>query len=172
MEGTGMTMKKISPLELVENPFRLIGKDWTLITAEKKGKVNTMTASGGGVGVLWKKNVVFVFVRHSRHTFGFMEAADTFSLTFFPEDKRKMLSYCGAVSGRDEDKVAASGLTVLHEEGTPYFKEARLAVLCRKLYAQDIAADAFADRAILPECYGDNDFHRMYVGEILSVLTQ
>ena len=34
----------------IENPFTLIGKQWMLITAEKEGKVNTMTASWGGLG--------------------------------------------------------------------------------------------------------------------------
>ncbi len=165
-------LKELSPLELRENPFQLIGKEWALITAEKEGKVNTMTASWGGMGVLWKKNVVFVFVRHARHTFGFMEAADTFSLTFFPEEYRKTLAYCGSVSGRDEDKIAASGLTVLRHQGTPYFEEARLVLLCRKLYAQDLDPDRFVDREILPACYGDEDYHRVYVGEILTALSR
>ena len=69
----------IQPEQLERSPFQMIGKDWMLITAEKEGKVNTMTASWGGMGVLWRRNVVFVFVHHSRHTYGFLEAADGFS---------------------------------------------------------------------------------------------
>lgn len=102
----------IQPEQLERSPFQMIGKDWMLITAEKEGKVNTMTASWGGMGVLWRRNVVFVFVRHSRHTYGFLEAADGFSCTFYPEQYRQALSYCGTVSGRDEDKIAHCGFTV------------------------------------------------------------
>ena len=167
-----MDWKNISPLELNESIFRLIGKDWMLITAEKDGKANTMTASWGGAGVLWGKNVVFAFVRHSRHTLGFMDAADRFSLTFFPEEKRQTLAYCGKVSGRDADKIAVSGLTLIHQEGAPCFEEARLIISCRKLYAQDIVPEAFVDADLLPAWYGDSDFHRMYVGEVLSVLSR
>lgn len=52
------------PVELLDfNPFNKIGKEWMLITAGDKEKANTMTASWGGVGVLWGKNVVYAFVR-------------------------------------------------------------------------------------------------------------
>lgn len=47
--------KTITPEEITTNPFRLIGKEWMLVTAEMNGKANTMTASWGGVGVLWNK---------------------------------------------------------------------------------------------------------------------
>ena len=167
-----MEFKKLQPLELSENPFQLIGKDWALITTEAEGKANTMTASWGGVGVLWNKNVVFAFVRHSRYTYSLLEKSDTFSLTFYPEEKRSMLAYCGKISGRDEDKIAKSGLTLLHEDGIPYFEEAKLAILCKKLYYQDIEPKGFIDEAILPASYGDQDFHRMYVGEIKAILTK
>ena len=36
----------------------MIGKDWLLITAEKEGIANTMTASWGGLGVIWGKNTI------------------------------------------------------------------------------------------------------------------
>ena len=167
-----MNFIKLDPLNLTENPFHLIGKDWALITAEAEGKVNTMTASWGGVGVLWNKNVVFAFVRHSRYTFELLEKTNSFSLTFYPEEKRPMLAYCGKASGRNEDKISKSGLTLLHEEGIPYFEEAKLAVLCKKLYWQDIEPENFIETGILPACYNTQDFHRMYVGEIQSILTR
>ena len=43
------------------NPFKMIGKDWMLVTAGNEEKANTMTASWGGVGVMWGKNVAYVF---------------------------------------------------------------------------------------------------------------
>ena len=50
-------MREIDVKELQKNPFSMIGEEWMLITAEKEGKINTMTASWGGVGVLWGKDV-------------------------------------------------------------------------------------------------------------------
>ncbi len=74
-----------------------------LITAEKSsGEVNTMTASWGGLGVLWRKNVAFIFIRPQCFTKGFIVEAERFSLTFFNESYRKQLGYLGTASGRDE----------------------------------------------------------------------
>jgi flavin reductase (DIM6/NTAB) family NADH-FMN oxidoreductase RutF len=45
-----------------------------LLTAiNEKGEINTMTVSWGGAGILWGKQVAFVFVRPQRHTFSFTE---------------------------------------------------------------------------------------------------
>ena len=65
-------MNEISPNALSKTPFEMIGKDWMLLTAGNSDKYNTMTASWGGLGVLWNKNVVFAFVRPQRFTFDFM----------------------------------------------------------------------------------------------------
>ncbi|MES9144000.1 hypothetical protein ABEP44_12785, partial [Cutibacterium acnes] len=58
---------EIKPEELNQSPFKLIGSDWTLITAEKEGKANTMTASWGGLGVMWGKNVAYIVIRPQRY---------------------------------------------------------------------------------------------------------
>ena len=58
-------MKSIKPEELEKNVFHMIGKEWLLVTAEKEGKVNTMTASWGGLGVMWGKNVAYIVLRPS-----------------------------------------------------------------------------------------------------------
>ena len=78
------------PIDTVEiNPFKLIGKNWGVITAEKDGKINAMTASWGGMGVLWNKNVMNIYVRESRYTKEFLDAGDLFSVTFFDEKYRR-----------------------------------------------------------------------------------
>ena len=52
------------PIDKMEfNPFTKIGKEWALVSAGDKTRCNTMTVSWGGVGVLWGKNVVFIFIR-------------------------------------------------------------------------------------------------------------
>ena len=85
------TFKKISPTEIPRNPIDMISNDWMLVSSEKEGKVNTMTASWGGVGFLWGKNIAIIFIRPQRHTKQFIDSSDTFSLTFFDKKYREDL---------------------------------------------------------------------------------
>jgi len=167
------TFRDIKPENFTENTFRLINKDWMLITAEKGGRVNTMTASWGGFGILWNKNVAFIFVRKSRFTKEFIDGSSTFSLSVLDHQKyAKVLSYLGTVSGRDEDKTAKSGLTVVHSDGTPYFDEASAVVICKKLCRQPILPENFVSPDIDGSYYADKDYHDMYVGEIAQLLVR
>lgn len=160
---------ELDPLELQDNMFRRIGREWMLITAGKPEKFNTMTASWGGVGVLWNANVTFSFVRPSRYTYTFMEQEKYYTLSFFGADCRRALQFCGSKSGRDVDKVAETGLTPVFDAPAPYFAEAELVLVCRKLYTQDLDTDRLLDPALMAN-YKDGDVHRMYVGEITKVL--
>ncbi|MDD2496094.1 MAG: flavin reductase family protein [Tissierellia bacterium] len=164
--------KEIKPIELNENTFKIIGKDAMLITAEKDGKINTMTASWGGLGVLWSMEVVFIFVRPQRYTKEFIEANDYFSLSFLGENYKKQLGYLGTVSGRDEDKIANSGLTLNNNENAPYFDESNKVIICKKLYEQDLKEEFFIDKSIIDKSYPDKDFHTVYVGKIEKVLVK
>ena len=102
---------EINPDKFIQSPFHLIGKVWQLIAAEKDGKVNAMTASWGGLGVMWGKNAAYIVIRPQRYTKEFVDTAETFSLSFFGDCYRDMLTYMGTVSGRNEDKIAETGLT-------------------------------------------------------------
>jgi hypothetical protein len=163
--------------QLPDNPFQLIGHDWALLTAEKEGVANTMTVAWGGLGVMYAKPVIFVAVRPERHTFGFVEAADSFSLTFFDESRRKTLGYCGTVSGRDEDKIAKVGFTLLHEEGVPYFKECRMALICKNIMAPVFRPEHLRDQDFAKFYGGSNDksglgggYHTLYIAQIGKAL--
>ena len=103
--------KTVEIKDLQFNPFTLIDKEWMLITAGNEQKCNTMTASWGGLGELWKHYVSFIFVRPQRYTLEFIEKEDHYSLCFFDESYRKALSFCGSHSGRDYDKCKETGLT-------------------------------------------------------------
>ncbi len=166
-----MGFREIKPEHLPDNPFKLIGSDWMLITAGTVQKFNTMTASWGGLGILWERKVAYIFIRPTRYTYEFMEQTSQFTLSFFEEAQRTALQYCGTHSGRDGDKVKAAGLTAVHDGGCIYFGEARLVLSCRKLYQQDIAPANFLDPAI-DGMYPRKDYHRMYVGEIVKCLGQ
>lgn len=164
--------REINPKELQDNPFQMIGGDWLLVTAEKDGKANTMTASWGGVGVMWGKNVAYIVIRPQRYTKEFIDGADTLSLSVLPEGNRKIYNYLGTVSGRDEDKIAVSGLSVAHESDTPYFEEAKRVLICKKLFAQPFEPEAFLDESILDRWYTDKDYHTLYICEIEKVLVK
>jgi flavin reductase (DIM6/NTAB) family NADH-FMN oxidoreductase RutF len=161
---------KINPEEIEDNIFRLIGRDWMLLSAGNVNDFNTMTASWGGAGFLWNRPVCTVYVRPQRFTYSFIEKNDCFTLSFFDEKYRDALKLCGAKSGRDTDKVKESGLTVLQSDNKSiYFAEARLMIECRKIYYQDIDPDNFIDDSIKSN-YMKNDYHRMYIGEVINTL--
>ena len=164
-------MREIEPSALDKNVFKLVGEDWMLVTAGGPDKLNTMTASWGGLGVIWGEPAATVYIRPQRYTKEFVDAHDTFTLSFFDGGWRKQLSYLGTVSGRDEDKVAKAGLTVVHDGETPYFEEARLTLIGRKLYAQDMKEACFMDSVQPERWYPEKDFHTLYVIELEKILS-
>ncbi len=164
-------MKAIDPKTLDQNVFSAIGDAWMLLTAGDKNKANTMTASWGGMGVLWGKNVVTVYVRPQRYTYEFMEKGDYFTVAFCGEEHRDALKLCGAKSGREVDKAQACGFTTAYGPGdAPYFQEAKLVFVCKKLYFDDIEPAHFLNGDIDGRNYPGKDYHRMYIGEIVEVL--
>ena len=87
------------------------------------------------------------------------------------EEYRKALTLCGSKSGRDIDKIKECGLTVSASAGNaPYFQEADLVLVCRKLYWQDIDPAHFLDPDLDGRWYPEKDYHRMYIGEIVETL--
>lgn len=153
--------------------FERLSKKWMLVTAGTIEKCNTMTASWGGVGVLWHKSVVTIYVRPERYTYEFIEKEDYFTVSFFDDEYRDALKKCGTTSGRDVDKVRECGFTMqTAETGGVYFEQAKLVLVCRKRYAQDM------DPSLLiglnpSDYYGSHgNAHRMYIGEIVQVLAK
>lgn len=167
----------ISPYELTDNPFRLIAKEWMLITAKKPddGTINTMTASWGGCGILWKKPVAFVFIRPQRYTLEFVHANPILTLSFFGETTyRDALQLCGTVSGRGRDKIREAGLhpVTLEDPNAVTYEEARMTFVCRKLYEDAFREDAFLDPEPMLSNYAAKDYHSMFICEITDVLVK
>lgn len=162
------------PAEMLDfNAFNKIGKDWTLITAGNKEKANTMTASWGGIGVMWGKNTATVFIRDSRYTKEFIDKEETFSLTFLDASYKSALKYLGAVSGRDEDKIGNAKLHLdYYEDRTPYIDEGNLVIVCRKMSATRMTEEQFIDPQIKEKWYADGNMHTMYIGEIIEILAR
>lgn len=162
-------MREISPYELNDNVFKTIGKDWMLVTAGNSEKYNTMTASWGSLGIMWNKPVAFTFIRPQRYTYEFIENGEYMTLSVFGEEYRDALKLCGSKSGRDIDKAKETGLTPVFSDGAPYFEQARLVLICKKMYAQDLCEDCIIEPSVSKNYNGD-DYHRMYVSEIVKVL--
>lgn len=163
-----MELRKINPEAWQANPFEAIGRQWLLLTAGSEAAGwNTMTCSWGAVGVLWGKPSLTCYVRHSRHTFGFMEKQDTFTVSFFGEAQRQALAFCGSHSGRDCDKAAETGLHPVSIDGGVTFEEATTVLVCKKKYAADIDPDDLPAE-IRDSFYADNDIHKMYIAEITA----
>lgn len=168
MEEIGK-MQLVKPKDITDNYIKLIGDKWMLVTAGDSANFNMMTASWGCAGFLWNKPVVFIFIRPQRYTFGFLEKNEEFTLSFFEEKYRPALTVCGSVSGKDTDKVKASGLTPCQTKGgNVTFKEARLVLECKKLYADFLNPEAFIDPKILDNVYPEKDYHKVYVAEIVN----
>lgn len=165
-------LSQVNVKSLTENVFKLLEDDWMLFTAGNRDSFNMMAASWGALGVLWNQPIAIGFIRPQRYTFEFADKSDLFTLSFFPEKHRPALNYCGSHSGRTVDKVAGSGLTPAYtERGSVYFTEARLVLECRKIYSDDIKADHFFKTSLIKEIYPKNDFHRFFIGEIVSCLS-
>ncbi|MBP3496010.1 MAG: flavin reductase [Clostridia bacterium] len=158
---------KLSCLDF--NFVEKIGKAALLTATKPNGESNTMTVSWGGAGVLWGKEVVFAFVRPERHTFEFCEEGSKMSLSFFGEERKKTLSYCGTNSGRDVDKFKECNLSYTLKDGACIFDDAEITLLLKKTYADEIKESGFFSDT--PKgFYKDSGLHKMYICEVEEII--
>ena len=162
--------QEIKPQNIDVNAVKLFANDWMLLSAGKDTSMNMMTIAWGALGELWGKPIVTVYVSTDRYTYKFLEDNEYFTVTAFPEQFRDKLQYIGSVSGRDEDKVKGSGLTPEFTKlGNPIYKEANLAIECKKIYAEQFKKE------LMPleqrQWYDEKKqgVHVMYIGEIVNV---
>ena len=148
--------------------FKQFDKDWALVAAGTMASHNAMTISWGGMGTIWNKPVVTIYVRPQRYTREFTEREEFFTVSFYDEKYREALNIMGTKSGRDCDKEAETGLTAVPMGESITFKEAKCTLLCRKLYWQDLDPAGMAQE-VQDKQYPGKDFHRMYIGEVLEI---
>lgn len=163
----------LKPVDLKQVPMdaiTMIGKEWMLISAGSREKYNMMTASWGGLGVMWNKSVSNIVLRPQRYTLEFVDQSEYYALSFFGENYRSALNYCGSHCGRDVDKEKETGLTPVFDAEAPYFSQARLVLICRKLYKQKIDPNGFFDKSLEEQNYPNKDYHEHFIGEIVKVL--
>jgi len=162
-------MVEVDVMKLSVDAVDLWMKRWLVLTAGTLDDCNMMTVAWGSVGCMWAKPFAQVVVRPQRYTRGYMDRMETFTLCAFPEQYRKDLQVLGTVSGRDGDKLAQTGLTMIPSRNVaaPSYKEADLILECRTIYYQDMDPDGFVDESIESN-YPAEDYHRIYYGEIVA----
>lgn len=168
-----MAFQEVTVDSLKFNPFEKISKEWMLITAGDEQRSNTMTASWGGLGIMWGKNVATVYIRPQRYTKEFVDRSDRLTLSFLSEDYREALGICGKISGRDvEDKWEAAGLHPYAVDGTTAVEEADMILVCKKQYHQEMKPECFDVTENDERWYPQKDYHTMYIVEIEKVLVR
>ncbi len=164
----------IKPSEIKDNPIEMFHKDWAVIAAGDSNDFNEMTVSWGALGASWgnQNPIAIIFVSPNRYTHRYLESHNTFSINVFSQEFKKIEAYIGSHSGRDGDKIAATGLQVAFtEKGTPIFPQSRLVLECKKIYSHDLDRSKFSDTLI--ETYNHPVFngvepHTIYYGEIIG----
>jgi len=140
-----------------------------LVTTGTDGKPNVMTIGWGTIGSIWARPIFIVLVRHSRHTYSFMEQVSDFTVNVLPRELAVAASLCGTVSGREHDKFQEAGLTPIpsREVRSPVIKECVVHYECRTVNRVDMVPDALV-QSVRAQFYKKGDFHRIYFGEIVS----
>lgn len=157
---------KITPEEISIEPVKELSAGM-ILAAGTDSSYNAMAIGWGGLGKLWGRPTMTVYVSQSRYTYEFMESNDCFTVNVLPQSENEKVIYVGSHSGRDGDKIKDSGLhPEFTELGNPRFAEANLVIECRKIYSAEL------DHNQAPEdikgMYENNKPHIMYVGEIVN----
>ncbi len=162
--------KKINVVEdFTDNGFQWF-RDAQLLASGNREKSNAMTIGWGGIGTLWGKTAMTVYVAEQRYTKQFLDASEYFTVMTFGVENSKVLTYMGTKSGKDGDKAAALGLhTAYTPNGAPYYTEAEMVIECKIMYAAPFDPKYF--KSEVPKNRYKNfpaGIHSMYIGEVTN----
>jgi flavin reductase (DIM6/NTAB) family NADH-FMN oxidoreductase RutF len=131
--------------------------------------MNTMTIGWATFGVIWRKPIMMVAVRSSRHTFGIIEAAKDFTVTFPAGDMHKEAAFCGTNSGRNVDKFKECNLETVdgRQVVSPVMKIPGRHYECKIIYKSAMDPAHF-DKDYDTSFYPEKDYHTLYFGEIVA----
>ena len=150
--------------------FSQFDKKWALLSAGTLDAHNSMTISWGGMGTLWSKPVVTVYVKPIRFTHKFMSENEYFTVSFLPEDRRQAMLTMGSITGRHHtDKDAAAGLTVKDLGNAVTYEEAELVFLCKKIFWQDMITMHMPEE-VVHEYYTPEEPHTIFIGEVVDII--
>ena len=102
-------LQKFNVIEdFTDNGFQWF-RDAQLLCAGNKEKSNAMTIGWGGIGTLWQRPALTVYVAEQRYTKEFMDDSEYFTVMSFDVKDSKVLNYMGTKSGHDADRSSTSG---------------------------------------------------------------
>ncbi|MFA6107277.1 MAG: flavin reductase family protein [Candidatus Latescibacterota bacterium] len=154
---------------LTQTLRRLRSPGLLLVTAGANGKPNPMTIGWAAIGTFWAKPCFTIVVRPSRYSYLLLVESGDFTVNVAPPSLAETVAYCGKVSGRDHDKFAERGLTAMPSATVraPIIAECVVHYECRTLYQDDLDPEALP-AAVRTQCYPRQDYHRVFIGEILA----
>ena len=173
-----MNKRKIEVRDYANEILKALPQGILLTT--KAEKVNSMVIGWGTLGVNWSTPVFAAYVREGRYTRGQLDQNPEFTVNIpFGDYDKKIIGICGGKSGRDIDKVAEAGLTLVKSEtiSVPAIKEFPLTLECRVMYVQKQDLSVLSEeinRNLYPKdvdskAVGANrDAHITYYGEIVD----
>lgn len=183
--------KQVDPADLQMNAIKAIGDAMEVVLYNGRQNPNAMTASWGGLGVMWNMPVAFVVIRGEQYRFSrhLMDEHQLFSLCFLEDGHQDALAYLGTAHGWDDpQKIVTAGLTegwfcgaeTAHdpnaEPGThqhvPFIEESKTVLICEKVCKQELPRETFVDPAVWERCYGTEGPHCLYIAEIRAAFVR
>lgn len=146
-------------------------KKGVFLTTKAGGKVNSMVIGWGHIGRIWERPVFVAYVRDCRYTRELLDANPEFTVNIpIHGYDKKAFAICGTKSGRDMDKIAEAGLTLVEPEviSVPGIQEYPLTLECRVIYRQEQDASSLPEN-IRKQFYSiEKEDHISYYGEIVA----
>ncbi len=161
-------MQHVGYMAVAEEAMAKI-REGAFLTVLADGVINTMTIGWATVGYVWRRPIMMVAVRQSRHTFGIIEKAKDFTVTIPSSDMRKEIMFCGTKSGRDYNKFKECNLEVAESQkvSTPIIAVPGLHTECKIMYKAPMDP-GYLEQTVDESLYPEKDYHTLYFGEILN----
>jgi flavin reductase (DIM6/NTAB) family NADH-FMN oxidoreductase RutF len=170
--GGGMMLERVAADKLQLDVFSVFGTNNGLLMAGDTDDARVMTVGWANLGRTWNIPTCIVYVRPERYTYEYMETHEYFSLSVLPMKQHDKVIYCGIHSGRDTDKIKDCDFSLQYGMGdTPLIDTAEWALVCKKLYVQDLSPQGVTDSRVL-RSYTREGWHRMYIGQVVEAYRQ
>jgi len=161
-------MKRIDYMAVAQQAVTQI-KNGAFLTVKSGAAINTMTIGWATIGYVWRKPIIMVAVRLSRHTFSIIEMAEDFTVSIPSSDMKKEIMFCGTKSGRDYNKFKECNLQTSNSQKviTPIIKVPGIHYECEIVY-KSAMDPAYLNKNYDTALYPKKDYHTLYFGEIVD----
>ena len=158
-------MRDIDFMAAYEGVMKQI-KEGAFLTVKAGEALNTMTIGWATIGFAWRKPIMMVMVRNTRHTYSLIEKAPDFTVSVPTGNMKKEIAFCGTKSGRDVDKFKECRLKTAASQkvGSPIIQTPGIHFECRIVYKNAIEPTHLTHE--YDQIYPEKDYHTLYFGEI------